>query len=319
MVKSKKEKFDNAWNNLKKTFYYAKKQKKEFIIYFIANILLAFLGAIVPLLSANQLLKLTDGLLADLLIVSITILIVEISVNFCRFFARKYAQIFTREILKHIQIDIAGELLKVETSDLDKKSSGVFIDRLVRDTGRIADIFLNLNLSLTDLVTNIGILFAIFVTNKILFIYYVLGMLIIFYLERRRIKKYNVLDKHYRKSAEATTGLIGELVRGIRDIKVLNAGDSFMRRISQKITDINQERYEMSNVLRTYRLFTGSVHDILDFLYIVLAIFLISNNFIEISNVVIIYMYKGRVFNLLTIMSQVMEWFKDFNLSASRV
>src|SRR5699024_7432354 len=62
-----------------------------------------------------------------------------------------------------------------------------------------------------------------------------------------------------------------------------------------------------------------SVHDILDFFYIVLAIFLISNNFIEISNVVIIYMYKGRVFNLLTIMSQVMEWFKDFNLSASRV
>src|SRR5699024_681880 len=116
--------------------------------------------------------------------------------------------------------------------DLDKKSSGVFIDRVVRDTGRIADIFLNLNLSLTDLVTNIGILFAIFVTNKILFIYYILGMLIIFYLERRRIKKYNVLDKHYRKSAEATTGLIGELVRGIRDIKVLNAGDSFMRRIS---------------------------------------------------------------------------------------
>lgn len=319
MVKSKKEKFDNAWNNLKKTFYYAKKQKKEFIIYFIANILLAFLGAIVPLLSANQLLKLTDGLLADMFIVSITILIVEISVNFCRFFARKYAQIFTREILKHIQIDIAGELLKVETTDLDKKSSGVFIDRLVRDTGRIADIFLNLNLSLTDLVTNIGILFAIFVTNKILFIYYIFGMLIIFYLERRRIKKYNVLDKHYRKSAEATTGLIGELVRGIRDIKVLNAGDSFMRRISQKITDINQERYEMSNVLRTYRLFTGSVHDILDFFYIVLAIFLISNNFIEISNVVIIYMYKGRVFNLLTIMSQVMEWFKDFNLSASRV
>ena len=186
MVKSKKEKFDNAWNNLKKTFYYAKKQKKEFIIYFIANILLAFLGAIVPLLSANQLLKLTDGLLADLLIVSTTILIVEISVNFCRFFARKYAQIFTREILKHIQIDIAGELLKVETSDLDKKSSGVFIDRLVRDTGRIADIFLNLNLSLTDLVTNIGILFAIFVINKILFIYYVLGMLIIFLLRTQK-------------------------------------------------------------------------------------------------------------------------------------
>lgn len=315
----KKEVVNNALNNIKKAFYYAKKQKKEFILYFIANILLAILGAIVPLLAANQLLKLTDGLLGDLFLISLVILGMEISVNFCRFFARKYSQVFAREILKNIQVDLAKQLLNIETIDLDKKSSGVFIDRLVRDTGRIADIFLNINMSFTDLITNIGILFAIFVINKILFIYYILGILVIFYFERQRIKKYNELDKHYRKSAEATTGLIGELVRGIRDIKVLNASKSFMKKINEKITNINQERYEMSNVVRKYNLFTGSIHDFLDFLYILLSIILITNNLVSIGNVVIIYMYKGRVFNLLTMTSQVMEWFKDFNLSASRV
>lgn len=315
----KKEVVNDTLNNIKKAFYYAKKQKKEFILYFIANILLAILGAIVPLLAANQLLKLTDGLLGDLFLISLVILGMEISVNFCRFFARKYSQVFAREILKNIQVDLAKQLLNIETIDLDKKSSGVFIDRLVRDTGRIADIFLNLNMSFTDLITNIGILFAIFVINKILFVYYILGILVIFYFERQRIKKYNELDKHYRKSAEATTGLIGELVRGIRDIKVLNASKSFMKKINEKITNINQERYEMSNVVRKYNLFTGSIHDFLDFLYILLSIILITNNLVSIGNVVIIYMYKGRVFNLLTMTSQVMEWFKDFNLSASRV
>ena len=315
----KKEVVNDTLNNIKKAFYYAKKQKKEFILYFIANILLAILGAIVPLLAANQLLKLTDGLLGDLFLISLVILGMEISVNFCRFFARKYSQVFAREILKNIQVDLAKQLLNIETIDLDKKSSGVFIDRLVRDTGRIADIFLNINMSFTDLITNIGILFAIFVINKILFVYYILGILVIFYFERQRIKKYNELDKHYRKSAEATTGLIGELVRGIRDIKVLNASKSFMKKINEKITNINQERYEMSNVVRKYNLFTGSIHDFLDFLYILLSIILITNNLVSIGNVVIIYMYKGRVFNLLTMTSQVMEWFKDFNLSASRV
>ena len=170
----KKEVVNDALNNIKKAFYYAKKQKKEFILYFIANILLAILGAIVPLLAANQLLKLTDGLLGDLFLISLVILGMEISVNFCRFFARKYSQVFAREILKNIQVDLAKQLLNIETIDLDKKSSGVFIDRLVRDTGRIADIFLNINMSFTDLITNIGILFAIFVINKILFIYYII-------------------------------------------------------------------------------------------------------------------------------------------------
>lgn len=319
MMRDKFKKKRNDLDNLKKAFYYAKKQKKVFILYFLANILLAILGAILPLLSANQLLKLTNGLIQELLVISLVIFGAEILINFCRFFARKFSQIFAREILKQIQIDLANEVLKIETIDLDKKSSGVFIDRLVKDTGRISDIFLNLNMSFTDLVTNVGILAAIFVINKILFLYYIISIFIIFILEKKRIAKYTELDKHYRKSSEATTGLIGELVRGVRDIKVLNAGKSFMDKISMKITEINQERYQMSDVLRKYNLLTGSVHDFLDLSYILICIAMIKFNLITIANTVIIYMYKGRVFNLLTLSTQVMEWYKDFNLSAGRV
>ena len=138
---------NEAWLNVKKSFQYAKKQKKIFVFYFIANILLAIIGAIAPLLSAKELLLLTDGFLMQLLVVAIAIFIVEISRNFRSFFARKYSQIFAREILKELQIEMAREVLKIETSDLDKKSSGVIIDRLIKDTSRIADIFLELNMS----------------------------------------------------------------------------------------------------------------------------------------------------------------------------
>ena len=306
-------------NNLKKAFKYAKKQKKEFFLYFIANILLCVIGAIAPLLTAKQLLNLTDGLLKQLLIISFAVLAIELFRNISNFFARKYSQIFAREILKNIQIDLAGEILCIETSDLDKKSSGVFIDRLTKDTSRIADIFLDLSMSLTDLVTNIGILVAVFVINKYIFTFYIISIIIIFILEKIRIKKYIELDTHYRKTAEATTGLAGELIRGIRDIKVLNADKSFMNRINEKITLINQERYSMSESKRTYSLLIQSVRDTLDFLLVALAIFLITKDFITISNFVIVYMYRGKIYNLLTLASNCMEWFKDFNLSASRV
>lgn len=309
----------NGWENLKKSFKYAKKQKKEFILYFVANILLAVIGAVAPLLSAQQLLKLTNGLLEELLIVSLMVFAVEISRNLGHFFARKYSQIFAREVLKQIQIDIANEVLKIETRDLDKKSSGVFIDRLVKDTGRIADIFLDLNMSVTDVVTNVGILFAIFVVNKVIFLFYVFAIIVIFIFERIRIKKFNLLDKHYRKSAETTTGLVGELVRGVRDVKVLNAAGSFMRRIDHDISSLNQERYKMTEVVRKYNLITGSVRDTFDFLLILLAVFMLYKKWLSIDEFVVIYMYRGRVFNLLTLTSQMMEWFKDFNLSAGRV
>lgn len=314
-----KEKFRNSFKNLGKALKYAKKQKKEFILFFVANTILTLTGAIGPLISAQQLLKLSNGMLSDLLIVSICLFIVEITRNITRFFARKYSQVFSREILKHIQIDVASEVLKVETSILDKKSSGVFINRLVSDTNRISDIFLQLNVSVTDVIANIGILFAIFVVNKIIFLYYVVALLIIFVLERKRIKKFNQLDEHYRKTSEKTTGLAGELIRGIRDIKVLNASKSFIDNMSLRITEVNQERYSMSDITRKYNLLINSVRDVLNLVLIIIAVVMIYYEKISVANFIIIYMYKDKLFNLLTLATQMMEWFKDFNLSAGRV
>lgn len=322
--KEKKEDQENKkdyslWTNLKLSFKYAKHQKKEFILYFIFNVLLAIIGAIAPLLSAKQLLKLTDGILSELMAISILILIIEISRNLCNLLARKFSQIFAAEILKKIQIDIAREVLKIETSDLDKSSSGIFIDRLVKDTGRIADIFLDLNMSITEVVTNIGILFAVFVINKVLFFYYIIAISIIFVIEKIRISKFISVDKKYRKDAEKATGLVGELVRGVRDVKVLNASESFMKKISSDIKKINEERYEMGRIRRTYTFFSGSIRDILDFTLVALAVFMISKNYLTIANFVVIYMYRNKIFDLLTLVSRVLEWIKDFNLSAGRV
>jgi len=280
---------------------------------------MCIMGAIAPLLTAKELLVLTDGLLEELLGLAIFILVVELIRNLGHYLGRKYAQVFSKEILKKIQLDVAKEVLKIETIELDKKSSGIFIDRLVKDTGRIADIFLDITFQATDLFTNIGILFAILVINKVFFIYYLLTIIIIFILEKKRVKKYNELDKHYRKTSEATTGFISELIRGIRDIKVLNAGKSFMMEMNKRISKVNQERYGMSQIKRLYGLFVDSIKDLLDFILIILAIYMIKNDYITIANFVIIYMYSGRIFNLLSLFSNFMEWFKDFNLSCGRV
>lgn len=248
--RKKGNKIKKSFNNLKKAFYYARQQKKELILFFIFNLIFCFLGTIAPLLTAKELIALTDGLLIQLLEIALAVLVVEISLNFGRYFSRKYAQIFTREILKKIQLDMAREILRIETGELDKKSSGVFIDRLVKDTSRISDIFLDVTIQTTELFAEVGILIAIFVVSRLFFLYYVIFILIIFFLEKKRVYKFNELDKHYRNSAEATTGFVGELVKGIRDIKVLNAGDSFMAEMNERINKINEERYEMSQVTR---------------------------------------------------------------------
>ena len=319
MRKSQTTKRKELKRNLKLVLKYAKKNKGKLYLYCIFNIILTIIGAITPLISAKQLLKLTNGLLDQLLQFSLLILIIEIIRNICYFIAGINAQIFSRETLKLIQIDMAREMLKMKTSDIDKKSSGVFIDRISQDTSKISDVFLRLNISITSVITNFGILFAIFVINKWIFLYYVVSLTIIFYLEKIRAKKWNEEDKVYRKNSEETTSIIGELVRGVRDIKVLNASKSFLNIVSRKINKVNQERYNMSAIIRKYDLFTGSIKELIDFLLIVLGIYLINIKNITIANFLIIYMYKGKVLTLLDSFTFLLETYKDFSLSANRV
>ena len=311
--------FKETLFNLKRSLAYAKDQKWVFLKYSICSIILCIIGAIVPLFSAQQLIKLNNNDYRGLLYVYLIITVVEISRNLSRFLARKFSQIFFRETLSKMQFTLASEVLKIETSDLDKKSSGVFIDRLVKDSSKIADIFMIINDTIIDVVTNIGILFAIFVINKVIFVFFIVTLTINFILKKIRMQKYFENDKQYRKHAEKTTGLIGELVRGVRDIKVLNAEDSFTSDIRDKINKLNQERYEMSNIARIYDFICNNFTDIFDIGLILLCIFLSYNGHLSIDNFIIIYMYSGRVENLLHYVASLMEHCKDFNLSANRV
>jgi len=318
-LNKKREDRKQMIKNLKKAYQYAKYNKKEFFLYFFFNIVLAIIGAIAPLISAQQLLKLSNNLLEELISLSLLVLIIEVTRNICHYFSRMFSQRFAREVLKRIQIDMTKEILRMETKDLDKKSSGIFIDRLVKDSTRISDIFLDLNMSITDVITNIGILFAIYIINKWIFLYYVISITLIFLLEKIRAKKRNELDKHYRKSAEETTGIAGELIRGVRDIKVLNASKSFLENIENKINKVNQERYKMSSTTRKYDLLIGTIKDLCDLLLILFAIYLIKIDNLTAPSLLIIYMYRGRIINLLSFFSYMLEFFKDFNLSATRV
>ena len=305
--------------NLKLMMKYAKKQKKEFIIYFIFNIILTILGAIKPLIEAQQLLKLTNNLLNQLFIVSTILLIIEITKNLSAYFTYKHAQMFTKEMLKDIQIDVSKEILNIETKDIEKKSSGVFIDRITKDTQTISEIFLDLNISTTDLIMNIGIFLAIFVINKILFIYFVITMIIIFIINKLKMKKYYDLDKKFRIHHEQTTGLISELVRGAKDIKVLNAEKSFIKNIEEEITSLNKERYIRSNTRRKYDFTSSIVQKIFNYIFILLSIYLLKINNITIANIIIIYMYRNNIYELLTIITRTLELYKEFELSSERV
>ena len=284
---------DNLKNiliNFKKTWRFVKEDKKYIILFLIFSLILCGISVITPLLSAKMLLYLTDGLFKELITVTIIVLIVEITRNLFNYLYNILFNKYSFKATSRIQVSIAKEAMKLEISELDNNSSGVFIDRINNDTKEIVSIFSDLGDGLIDVISNIGILINIYFINKIMFAYFLLMLLIIFILEHIRMKKYFELDKKRRKLSEKNTGLVSELIRGTRDIKSLNIENNFLKKAESKLIESNNEKYKMQKVNAKYNLITGSVKDISKLLLIVLGIYLCLNNQLTTANFVIIYM-----------------------------
>mgnify|MGYP003488739488 CR=1 FL=1 len=84
-----------------------------------------------------------------------------------------------RETLIDLQLELARATLELETEEIDNHSSGIFIDRLNKDTSDIAEIFNLFTNSITDVIVNIGIIGAVFVVNRVIFLYFFVGSALI--------------------------------------------------------------------------------------------------------------------------------------------
>lgn len=307
------------FKNLKFAWNYAKDQKKNLIWFIIVNILIIIISVVVPILSAKIIVYLTDNEFHQLLLIAFVILLIEWFRNICNYFKRHNSNVLFRETYINLQTSLGKEILKIENKDIDSTGSGLFIQRLTNDTSKLSDIFPMLIDFLTNIVTDIGIFVAIFIINKVVFIYMMIATIILYLIERKRVKLRNENDKKFRKMNEKVSSFVGEMVRGIRDIKMLNSEDSFINELHSKVIELNTERYRMKKVDRNYGLYSGTLLDLKDFLLIVLLIILIENKDITIASALIIHNYSSRVSNVIYWVGSLLERVKDFNLSVDRI
>ena len=306
-------------NNLKFTWKYAKNEKYKIIKYTITNLIDVIISVVVPILSAKIIVALTSNLFYQVVLIGIVLFIVNFLWNVVGYLGSFYTQYIYRESFVRIQTDLGRNILKLENKIIDSKNSGVFIQRLTNDTSRIADIFGVLNTYLRDILTSVGIFFAIFIINKQAFLYFAVMVIVLFIIEKLRVNTYNENDKKYRKKSERVSGFVSELVRGIRDIKMLNAEDSFIKELQGKVVDLNNERYNMSDVNRKYFFLRHLSKDVFELFLIILLVYLIINNRLEVATALVIHNYFNRFTMFATYLGQLLEKVKDFNLSASRI
>ena len=307
------------FSNLKFVWQYAKDQKAKLIKYILCNFVVVIISVVVPIISANIIMYLTDSMFYQLLMMASVLCLLELLRNMLNYFSRYYSMIIFRESFIKIQTALGKNILRLENKIIDSNSSGVFIQRLTSDTSRLADIFNVLNLYLSRILINLGIFIAVFIISFRAFIYLIVMVVVLYLIERRRVSIYNSKDKEFRKENEKVTGFVSEIVRGLRDIKMLHSEDSFSSELHSQVEELNQSRYLMMRVNNRYNCLRFCLQDIFHLGLIFLLVYLIMTGNLAVANGLVIHNYQGRVTSIIDILGILLQSIKDFNLSCSRV
>ena len=305
--------------NIKKVWKYSSKQKRKIILYYTCQIIDMINGIIGPIVSAIIIAHLTNKAYYQIIIMAFVIFFIDSLYSLCIYFERILANYIFRESVSNLEIELGKEILKLDNKSIDDNSSGTFISRVTKDTSQLADIFNTLGPNLSQILKNVGIFIAVFIVNKTCFIFLAVSTTITFLLDKKRVKIKNKNDKKVRKKDEQATGFIGEMIRGVRDIKMLNSENSFINKLQRKIFDANDERYNTLKEDRIWQYFTNVTRDLTALGIIIILVYLISKDKITPTIALVIYYYSGNTSYVTYSISQLLDSITDFNVSCSRV
>jgi len=305
--------------NLKFIWKYVKNEKKDINIFLISNILRIVSLIILPILSARIIIELTTNNYLQILLIAFAILIVDGLSSLFEYLNRVTSANIYRKALTSLESDISKEVLKLDNKSLEDNGTGVFIQRLTNDTSRLSNVFRTVFSLFSELIRYIGTLIAIFLISKIVFIYAIIVLFVLYILEKISIDEYNKNDKIVRISEEKATSLISEMIHGVKDIKMLNSEKSFMNELNVKIDDANYKRLKMDKTSHNYKLLMWEVEILFEFILIALLVILMSKNIIASSIALVLYNYAKNINWMVYVIDSFANTVKDFNLSCERV
>lgn len=305
--------------NLKKTWIYIKQAKLNLFGYIFVSIIEAIISAVIPLLSAKVILNISNGIIEQLIYSALTVFLIELILYILFYFKGFFYQKIYQKTLISMQKSLAKEILNLEVEEIDKHTSGLFIDRLNKDTQDISSLFMEYTYWVSYLIANIGVLITVFILNKYMFVYAIITAIISYLINKKSLSKQYEVAKNLKTIQENKTGLISELVRGIRDIKVLNASQTILRQTSNRIEEATIEQVHIMNIKRFFRCMENEVRTLSDLGLIILGCYLYKHSLLTLPTFLIIYNYQSKICNLLNGVAQLSEYNKKFMIASNRV
>lgn len=298
---------------------YLLKIKKLIILIFIAYGVLSVINIFSPIINAKLLTSLTNFNLNEAYKYTFIFFAISILSVLINKLAIKLLGKIHEKLLYDIRYDIIQRLFKLKMKNFDEIPSGKFQERIKNDPEGIFSVFSVVQYNIFNIITEVFMLAYVMYLNIIIGLIYILGIIIIYFYEKYAYEKFEKLEEESKIQREKSGTILNEILRGIRDIKLLGITNKVNKMTSETLDKQSKLDTKISisrmNIYNT----TEIVKDILIFIIIFLGIFLININKLTLTTFLIIFMYRNDIFSLVFSYTSLKEYLAKYKVAKNRI
>lgn len=312
--------FLKRYKNLYKFRKYYKKYTKLIVMLLIVMLIASSMGVLLSYLMSEQLIGITDSLIEKTVVFTLLIIGAVTIHHICWFLWNKFEYNLTKKILIDIRSDMISELTTIKYSSIKSKGSGYYLERINDDTVHVASFLGNVLGTLVDVFTNLSFLIIIYFLNWQCGLFFTIGISLLFIVESIKVKiDLKNLNK-VKDSQEEFNTKFNEIIHGIKDIKGFGIKKEIKENISKTSEKLLNDRckkdtqYVFISRIGTY--LQWMIDSILVFMSI---LWLIPNGDIEVVVLLIIFNYKGLMYDTVGFFSKFKGYYVNGDYYASRI
>ena len=227
--------------NIRKSLKFFKNVKYQLVVIALFNIALGVIGFISPIIEAKLITSITNSMINQVILIALGFFVVVTVEDLLWHFALTFWKKKVRtKILFNIRKELVDNVFELKLSNFDKYSTGTFQERIKYDPQTIARVVNAGQRYLTQVITKIGVIIYIMCINWILGLIYIAGIVIVALIDSHTQEISKQKNKITRASDEKVNSILSEIIRGIRDIKLLNFKSSVKNLIGEELDKNNE-------------------------------------------------------------------------------
>ena len=320
MVELEDKKKMKGLKNLKKYLWYFKKYRLLCMMFWLTLVLSAVISFFAPMVLGDVISNMTitqDFSLAwkfALLFFGLELLSIILGLIRVPFFKK-----LENYVKRDVKLDVIRNSFNINIGEYENLGNGLFVTRLTTDLNSLADSFKSISETIISFVSKVGFIIYVTIINYWIGLYLILFIIIRYLIYQIRIHYFAKLKPKVLNKGEEINSLIGESVRGIKDIKTLGLSSSILSHVNTL-----QDEYAKKDNNEWYvGTFLSSlatlVSALCNLLFVGICIWLIRAGSLDLAVFYTIYIYKNNVMDFAVQLGNLQNYFKEMEVNAFRV